>query len=142
MSSEGRLLSTEFRSISYSVGIARIDAQHQRLVDLINDLHAAMVGGEAKSALEKILDGLAAYAVSHFATEEQLMRKFAYPSFEQHKAEHDKLMVQVRFLQDKSRAKTTTLSLEVMTFLKRWLIGHIANVDKKYTAHLNAAGVT
>jgi hemerythrin-like metal-binding protein len=126
----------------YSVGIARIDAQHQRLVDLINDLHAAMAGGEAKSALEKILDGLAAYAVSHFATEEQLMRKFGYPSFDQHKAEHDKLMVQVRLLQDKSRAKATTLSLEVMTFLKRWLIGHIANVDKKYTAHLNAAGVT
>jgi hemerythrin len=29
-----------------------------------------------------------------------------------------------------------------MMFLQRWLIGHIANLDKKYTAHLNAAGVT
>src|SRR5208283_4095073 len=82
----------------YSVGISRIDTQHQRLVDLINELHAAMLAGEGDSALAKILDGLAGYAVSHFATEETLMKKFGYPGYEQHKAEHDKLAAQVKLL--------------------------------------------
>ena len=59
-------------SSQYSVGIATIDSEHQKLIALINDLHAAMKeGGEA--AMGKILDGLAAYTVSHFANEEKLM---------------------------------------------------------------------
>jgi len=116
----------------YSVGISRIDEQHQRLIDLINDLHGAMLEKQEEPELSKILDGLAAYAVSHFATEETLMKKFGYP---------DRLMAQVRLLLEKSRTNKAELTQEVMTFLQRWLIGHIVNVDKRYTAHLNAAGV-
>jgi len=36
--------------------------------------------------------------------------------------------------------KVTTLSLEVMTFLKSWLIDHIQGSDQKYGPHLNGAG--
>ena len=126
----------------YSVGIARIDAQHRRLVDLINDLHAAMLAGEGSSELGKILDRLSGYAVSHFATEETLMKKFGYPGYEQHKIEHDKLSAQVKLLIEKYRTNPTALTVEVMTFLQRWLVGHIVNLDKKYSAHLNASGVT
>ena len=36
---------------------------------------------------------------------------------------------------------TNTLSLEVMNFLKSWLVKHIQGSDKAYTAHLNAKGV-
>ena len=126
----------------YSVGISRIDEQHQRLIDLINDLHAAMLAKGDESELSKLLEGLAAYAVSHFATEETLMKKFSYPDYDRPKAEHDRLMAQVTQLLEKSRTDSTLLTREVMTFLHRWLIGHIVNVDKRYSAHLNAAGVT
>jgi len=126
----------------YSVGISRIDEQHQRLIDLINDLHAAMLVKREESELAKILDGLAAYAVSHFATEETLMKKFGYTGYERHKAEHDRLMAQVTLLLEKSRNNKAELTHEVMIFLQRWLVGHIVNVDKRYTAHLNAAGVS
>jgi hemerythrin-like metal-binding protein len=101
-----------------------------------------MLAKEAEPVLSKILDGLAAYSVSHYATEETLMKKFGYPDYERHKAEHDRLMAQVRLLLEKSRTNKAELTHEVMTFLQRWLIGHIVNVDKRYTAHLNAAGVT
>jgi len=126
----------------YSVGISRIDEQHKRLLELINDLHAAMLVKEGELVLSKILDGLAAYAVAHFATEETLMKKFSYPDYARHKAEHDRLMAQVTLLLEKSRTDATALTREVMTFLQRWLVGHIVNLDKKYSAHLNAAGVT
>jgi hemerythrin len=85
----------------YSVGISRIDEQHQRLVELINELHAAILVGDRRSALPKILDGLAGYAVSHFTTEETLMKKFGYPNYEQHKAEHDRLTAQIKQLLQK-----------------------------------------
>ena len=36
---------------------------------------------------------------------------------------------------------TTTLSLDVLHFLKEWLIKHIQGSDQKYRPHLNAKGI-
>lgn len=36
---------------------------------------------------------------------------------------------------------TSTLSLEVMNFLKNWLITHIQGTDKKHVPHLHQKGV-
>jgi len=88
-----------------------------------------------------ILDGLATYTVSHFAHEERLMQLYSYPDFVKHKSEHDKLIAQVKSLQEDFRSGKATISLDVMEFLRRWLIDHICGVDKQYTAHLKAAGV-
>jgi hemerythrin len=124
-----------------SVGIPRIDAQHQTLVEMINQLHAAMLAGQGNAALGKTLDGVVAYTLSHFAAEEALMNRSAYPGYERHKAEHDKLTAQAKVLQEKARTAKSLLTLEVAKFLQHWLIDHIASQDKAYSAHLLAAGV-
>ena len=125
----------------YSVGIARIDTEHQKLVSLVNELYAAILEGNPVSVTAKVLDGLAAYTISHFASEEGLMKRYAYPGFAQHKAEHEKLVAQVKQLQQGLRTGTATISQEVLSFLQSWLIGHILGMDKKYTVHLQAAGL-
>lgn len=125
----------------YSVGIASIDAEHQKLIGLINDLHAAMLEGRGKDVIGKTLDGLASYTVSHFAHEEKLMQLHRFPGFEQHKAEHDKLIGKVKVLQQNFRLGKASVSVEVMTFLQDWLIGHIVGMDKHYAAFMHAAGV-
>jgi hemerythrin-like metal-binding protein len=125
----------------YSVGIAQIDSEHKKLIDLTNELYAARLAGKAEAALGKILDGVAAYTLTHFGNEEALMRKHQYPGFQQHKAEHDKLVARVKQLQEDCRAGTSTVTSEAMKLLQEWLVSHIVSVDKRYTAHLNAAGV-
>jgi hemerythrin-like metal-binding protein len=125
----------------YSVGIARIDAEHQKLIGLVNDLYSAMLGGRGKDIVGHTLDGLADYTKSHFVNEERLLRIHSYPEFETHKAEHDKLIRQVKHLQDEHRAGKAVISMDVMRFLQHWLVDHIVGVDKKYTAHLQTAGV-
>jgi hemerythrin-like metal-binding protein len=125
----------------YSVGIARMDAQHQRMVELINELRAAMLEGDGSLVVGKILDGLMEYTVTHFAAEEALMQEAAYPDYAQHKAEHGRLTEQVKLLKKKAPTANVMLPLELAAFLRRWLIGHIVDMDKKYSAHLNAAGV-
>ena len=125
----------------YSVGIGSIDTQHQKLVALINELYGAIVSGNSAPALSKVLDGLAEYTVSHFSTEEGLMRWHGYPDYAKHKAEHDKLVAQVKQLQLDLRAGKKSLSQEVMSFLQTWLIGHILGMDKKYSRFLQDAGV-
>ncbi len=101
-----------------------------------------MLAGGGRSAVGKILDGLVEYTLSHFAAEEALMSRVGYPGYEQHKAEHTKLVEQVKVLKEKTRAANTALTLEVAAFLQRWLVDHICNVDKKYGPHLTAAGIT
>lgn len=128
-------------SDQYSVGIARIDTEHQKLIGLVNNLYAAMLEGRGKAAIGQVLDGVADYTRSHFVNEERLLRIHAYPAFEGHKAEHDKLIQQVKHLQDEHRAGKAVISMEVMRFLQHWLVDHIIGVDKKYTVHLQAAGV-
>jgi hemerythrin-like metal-binding protein len=61
----------------YSVGIAKIDSEHRKLVDLVNDLYAAIVAGNPATTTNKVLDGVAAYTLSRFAAEEALMKRYA-----------------------------------------------------------------
>jgi len=125
-----------------SVGIASIDAQHRKLIALTNDFHAALVSGRGTMMAGRTLVGLLAYTVSHFAFEEKLLQDNAYPGFEEHKSEHVRLVAEVKALQVDLRAGKSALSVDVMHFLKSWLRNHIQGMDRKYSKHLQAAGVT
>jgi hemerythrin-like metal-binding protein len=121
----------------YSVGIAQIDAQHQGLIKLINDLHTAMGAGQGKETAGKILDELVRYTEVHFNYEEGMLRLKGYSQLAAHQATHKKLTVQVVELREKYRSGKLMLSMEVMRFLKDWLADHIMGHDHKYAAELN-----
>ncbi len=55
---------------SYSVGVKTIDQQHAGLFAMVNELHTAMMNGEAKNAVGPLLDKLVKYTLEHFAFEE------------------------------------------------------------------------
>jgi hemerythrin len=120
----------------YSVHIPQIDVQHQQLVAIINELHAAMLQGTANAALGRILDELVRYAQSHFAYEEAMLQQRGYSSLTVHRAEHQKLTQQVADLQERFRAGKLTLSVQVMQFLKEWLANHILTRDMQYAKEL------
>ncbi len=122
-----------------SVGIDDFDREHQQLIAMLNDLFDAVQAGRGRDALGEILNRLIAYTETHFAHEEDLMRRSGYPGFAAHKREHDTLTRQVRDLQQKYHSGATTmLSTQVLTFLKDWLMTHIQGTDTLYTAHLTA----
>ncbi len=123
----------------YSVGITRIDAEHQKLALLINELYGAMLADDVAAGAARIADGLALYTFAHFAAEEGLLRRHNFPGYAEHKIEHDKLLAQVKQLQQDLHAGKTTISQ--VSFLQTWLIGHILGMDKRYTSHLHAAGI-
>jgi len=127
---------------SYSVHITKIDEQHKGLVKLVNELHDAMSQGAATSVLEKVLGSLVDYTIVHFNTEEELLRSYSYPDLDKHKVEHDKLTTQVKDFQSKFREGKSTITYELMDFLSDWLINHILDSDKKYSAYLNSRGVS
>lgn len=126
-----------------SVGVTQIDAQHKQLVAMVNTLYDGVQAGHGKDVLGKVLDGLIGYTAEHFAFEEQLFARTNYAAAAAHKKEHDDLKKQVLDVQAKYKSGATgTLSLEVMNFLKNWLVKHIQGSDKRYAPHLHANGIS
>ncbi len=113
-------------------GIAKIDEQHRGLVNLVNRLYSALRNGQGNAALGEILEELIQYTAVHFKTEEDLMVRYSYPDYESHKRTHDGLVKQVLEIQSKFKEGRGTLSVELMNFLKSWLINHIQGMDMGY----------
>ena len=125
-----------------SVGVASIDRQHQKLVSLLNDFYDAAQAGKGKEKLEPLLAARIDYTKVHFAHEEQLFAKTSYPEAAAHKKLHDDLTGQVLALQKRYKdGDKAALSVEVLKFLKNWLITHIQGADKEYGPHLAHQGV-
>ncbi|MBI9052823.1 MAG: hemerythrin family protein [Bacteroidales bacterium] len=120
----------------YSVGITEIDNQHKGLVIIINELFSYMSNGKAKEHLNNIFDHLTDYTEKHFLVEETMLIKYAYPDYDQHKFEHSKFIEKLKSLKLEFESGKITISLEILNFLKDWLLNHILNTDKKYSAHI------
>lgn len=128
---------------SYSVGVELIDADHQLLVSLINQLDDAMTSGAGADTVGSVLNVLIEYTETHFGREELLMEKGGYPELEPHKREHAKLTAKVREIVEQYNAGNVgRLDHEVMDFLKTWLTGHILGVDRKYTPCVEGLSLT
>jgi len=128
-------------SDKYSVGVHMFDNQHKRLVELINDLHDAMRAAKGREVLGDILKGLLDYTRMHFADEERQMTTFSYPDYAAHRVEHEKLVARVVELKAKHDSGDNTITIEVMNFLKDWLINHILVTDKKYGQFFKDKGI-
>ncbi len=118
------------------VGHSGIDEQHQRLVEIANELNGAMHSGEGTQAMGRVLNELVDYTVKHFAYEEDQMKQNAYPKAEAHLAEHKKLVAEVSAFKKKFDSGQAAISVELMGFLRDWLLNHILKVDKHLARHL------
>ncbi len=126
---------------SLMVDIPTIDEQHKQLVQLMNDLHKSMKIRESAQAMERILDRLVDYTVMHFSTEEQFFQQYGYPDREQHAAIHKKLVARVGDFQKKFKSGDATVSMDLMDFLKDWLVNHIKGTDMQYAPFMRKKGV-
>lgn len=126
---------------SMYVGIREIDSQHEKLTAMINDLYQAYMNGKEKSVLAEVISGINKYADYHFATEEELMLKYEYPSAPGHKGLHQEFTTKaLEFLADYVKGKEE-ISAEVLDYLTDWWINHITKTDKSLGAFLKEKGL-
>ncbi|QID18392.1 hemerythrin family protein [Nitrogeniibacter mangrovi] len=127
-------------SDGFSVGVQEIDEQHKELVDLLNQLHTAIIEHHGSATSRRILDELADYTKTHFSVEESLMRVSNYPDFDIHKQNHEDLIGQVVALQEKLDTGEAKITFELLHFLKKWLTNHINEADKRFGAYFAGVG--
>lgn len=127
---------------SFSVGVKALDEQHKGLVATLNGLHAAMLAGQAKVVTGELLGRLVKYTAEHFAAEEAMMKRTGYPKFEQHHAKHVDLTTQVKTFADRYQRGEISLNVDLLMFLREWLVNHIQKTDRDYGPWMNARGVS
>lgn len=124
-----------------SVGVKSLDEQHTALVETLNELHAAMMKGQARSVAGPLLHKLAAYTRDHFASEEAMMASVNYPNLAQHRVHHQELTRQVEDYLGRFEKGDITLSVHLLNFLSDWLTKHIQGEDHLYGPWMNQHGV-
>jgi hemerythrin len=116
----------------FRIGIPEIDAQHQKLINMINvlnDIH----NGELmeKSSLTLVLLEMMEYLRSHFNTEETLMENATYDDLARHKKEHA-VFIDTTIEFSEKMMKNRFITDALLLFLYNWLTTHILITDQKF----------
>jgi len=123
-------------SAKLETAIPDIDTQHRELVRLVNQLHKAMRRQEGAAKVGKILEDLTAYTVFHFGFEERLFQRYNYPDTPAHKKIHKELVAKVAAFGEDFKSGKASVTMDLMDFLKDWLINHIMKTDMAYAPFL------
>lgn len=115
-----------------NTGVANIDEQHQKLVQLLNRLASDVEFQSDCSSESLILNELADYAVYHFQTEEALWRKYLSGDELEtlHKDSHNSFVSTVLRLKAQRETGGERRYGDLISFLTRWLLIHILTDDR------------
>ena len=119
-------------SETLSVGDAELDEQHRTLFGLMNDLYEGMCLGNASGMISRLLDDLLAYTRLHFRNEEAYFDQFRYAERESHIKAHQALEQKLSEYREKFSQGETGMAMELLGFMRDWIIGHIMQMDSKY----------
>ena len=117
-------------------GIEVIDGQHKRIVEMINDLHAAQLQMD-KGAVARVIEEVVDYTLSHFAFEETLLEDAGYQFSRAHKKVHELFIRRVNVMRTRHQAGEDVAD-ELKDLLGRWLFNHIRNDDANYVEAVKA----
>ena len=127
-------------SDDFAIGHAGIDDDHRRLLSLFNEFSMAVNAGKGSAIIRGVLDELVDYTHYHFAREELMMLETQYPEFLRHKKMHDTFIRQVDDVCHHLDVGSD-LSAFLLSFLAKWLSGHILGADRTLGRHLDRHGV-
>ena len=116
----------------FETGIASVDEQHKKLVDIVNQLGDVLIDGAATSELiDSVFQNLAKYAQEHFSDEERLMAnaRLNKESIHLHVTHHRLFVEQLKGLW-RDRSKFANAADVLRGFLSSWLTFHILEEDQ------------
>ena len=84
----------------FSIGVAAVDHEHRELIGLVNEAYDRLMRPGAEDAVLDFLGEIYARISAHFALEEKLMRAKNYDHYAEHKADHERLLDEIRDIMD------------------------------------------
>jgi hemerythrin len=122
----------------YAIGIPLIDAQHQELIRMTNELYkACLEEGDAGARLFKAtIKAAVDYVKFHFSAEEKLLENVDYPQIAVHKKQHEEFAIKILEEVTNFEEGKKFVPNAFVRFLRDWILSHIALMDKKYAEYI------
>lgn len=120
----------------YSVGDASVDHEHRELIALINETHDRWQRPDAGITVADFLGEIYTRISAHFALEEKLMRAGRYVHFPEHKADHERLLDEIRDIMDDYEDRRTLDAEQLAQRLGTWFTGHFRTHDARLHRNL------
>ena len=117
---------------SIGTGVESMDTEHRLQVSLVNALEELVRQNTDASLVTKTLTQLVDFTSVHFLSEELMIRLYAYPQHDAHKAEHGRLTDHVAEMRRQIEGGERTAVMETIDGLHKWLTGHIRTMDQGF----------
>ena len=121
-------------------GNKTIDAQHQELIDRIQQFVTACESGDTKVKAIKMLDYLDEYTNFHFQEEEELQKSVNYPELANHHAKHEEFKKSIQELYDflnENEGPNEQFIQQVKRNVVDWLFQHIKTFDRSVAEYIH-----
>lgn len=115
----------------FRIGVEEVDHEHRELIGLINSLHAALGGAPSGDHVEEFLGQIFASISAHFALEEKLMLSRHYDAAAEHKADHERLLDDLRDMMEEQVAGRVLDEQRFAARLAEWFSGHFRTHDAR-----------
>lgn len=115
----------------YSVGVPAVDHEHRELIALINEVHERLRARPGDVAIGECLGEIYARISAHFALEERLMRAIDYDQFDDHKADHERLLDDIRDIMDDYEHRRVYDEARFAARLAEWFTEHFKTKDAR-----------
>ena len=123
----------------FETGIPSADYEHRKLIELINELHGRLGEHPRPEKAVEVLGEIAARFSSHFRIEEDAMRGCRYDHFNRHRAEHERLLGEVRKVIGEIEGGGA-IPADLPARLDSWFAEHFRGPDTRLHEFLDRAG--
>ena len=120
---------------AYSLAIPSVDLEHREMIALINQCYDQLGENADNDSIERFLGEIHSGISAHFALEEQLMLRAAYPEYEAHKEDHEELLDEIRDLMDQYVENPDAGAAILQERLANWFGRHFSTFDARLHEH-------
>ncbi|WP_404382889.1 bacteriohemerythrin [Caenispirillum salinarum] len=120
-----------FNEEAHGFGVAAIDEDHRKLMEITNDLYRAVKAGNDGAAMDRAFKHLTAYTSKHFKEEEDYMERVGYPERNRHARHHAQFIERVETLYNTYRGGDQTAGMDLLALLGNWWRNHLEGDDSQ-----------
>ena len=124
-------------------GIPQIDAEHLEILNILNDIIDLIKKSANKAIVSEKTGYLKHKFITHYQTENRLMRQTRYPQATMHDAQHNEFLafLEKKIRQGGSHGKSSDLDRYDLQYATAWFANHLSTHDKVFCNFLKTTGL-
>ena len=118
------------------IGHPSLDADHNAIIDKINDFEALIKCSTERNFLSQKYGEIVECLSDHFLREEQIMSAAKYLGTQNHASAHGELFSKLSDMTLLIENEHPDIESVILEFLHTWLFGHVMALDKAFVEFL------